>query len=310
MTDAVMADRIRHGFVDANGLRFHYAAMGAPTGQPVLLAHGFPESWHCWAKIMPQLAAAGYYVIAPDQRGYNLSDKPANPDEYRPKYLVEDLDQIAEVLFGPNKPFTLVAHDWGGAIAWAFAIQRPERLKQLLIINATHPGAFQREMARNPDQAARSQYINDLRSPDAEAKFSADNNAMLHETFGDAYDTGVLTAEDRARSDAMWNEPDSLTGMFNWYRAMRIEPPKSTDEEALKQNDKAIAFDDAALAVHIPVRVMWGMQDHAFAPAILDHFPEFCGDLQVVEIPDGSHWVIHEQPDFIAETLIGWLAGA
>lgn len=303
----LITDVVRHGVVEANDLRFHYAAAGEERGMPVLLAHGFPESWHCWAKILPHLADAGCYAIAPDQRGYNLSDKPDGVDHYRPKHLVEDLDQIAATMFGDDVPFTLIAHDWGGAIAWAFAIQRPERLKRLIVVNATHPGAFQREMARNPEQAERSQYINLFRSDEAEAVHSADGFGKLHEGFEALYQSGAMTDNDRAHYDAAWGEPGALTGMFNWYRAMRIEPPKSVDEQAMKDNDKAIAFDDSALAVKIPVRVLWGMQDHAFSPALLDHFPEFCADLEIVEIPDGTHWVIHEKPDFIAENFVRWL---
>ncbi len=301
------AEPIRRGFVEANSLRFHYAAMGYERGEPVLCAHGFPENWTCWAKVMPQLARAGAYVVAPDQRGYNLSDKPDGVEHYRPKHLVKDLDQIADALFGEDVPFTLVAHDWGGAVAWALAIQRPERLKRLIVINATHPGAFQREMARNPDQAARSQYMNLFRSDDAEQIYGANGHEKMHENFTALYQEGILSDQDRAAYDRAWAEPGALTGMFNWYRAMRITPPQSADKDAVEQNDKAIAFDDSALKVHVPVRVLWGMEDHAFSPKLLEHLPEFCADLEIVEIAEGSHWVIHEQPDLIADRITSWI---
>src|SRR5262249_13023724 len=155
-------------------VRLHYAATG--KGKLMLFLHGFPEFWYEWKD---QLAEFGknYQAVAPDMRGYNLSSKPAETDQYQVKYLVEDVRALAEH-FGQKK-FILVGHDWGGAIAWAFAIAHPEYLEKLIVINAPHPGVFQRELRENPAQQKASSYMLLFRSPQAEETLSADNYARL-----------------------------------------------------------------------------------------------------------------------------------
>ncbi|MGH9722053.1 MAG: alpha/beta fold hydrolase [Bryobacteraceae bacterium] len=166
--------KLKHEFAEVNGVRLHYVSTG--KGKPVLFVHGFPEFWYEWKK---QLAEFGrdHRAIALDMRGYNLSSKPADVEQYQMKLLVEDLRAFASKL--RLKKLTLVAHDWGGAIAWAFAIQHPEVFEKLVIINAPHPGVFRRELAENPAQQKASQYMLLFRSPKAEETLSANNYAML-----------------------------------------------------------------------------------------------------------------------------------
>lgn len=162
------------GYADVNGVRLHYVSAG--EGEPILFAHGFPEFWHMWK---PQLAEFGrdHHAVALDMRGYNLSSKPEGVDNYAVDILAEDFRALAEHL-GCDK-FTLVAHDWGGIVAWAFAIKHPEYLEKLIIINAPHPGIFARLFDGNPDQQAASQYMLLFRSPMAEETLSADNYSVL-----------------------------------------------------------------------------------------------------------------------------------
>jgi pimeloyl-ACP methyl ester carboxylesterase len=154
---------LRHEYADLNGIRLHYVTAG--EGKLIMFAHGFPEFWYEWKN---QLAEFGrdYRAVAPDMRGYNLSSKPADVDQYRVGYLVEDLRALAEHL--GHKKFVLVGHDWGGAVAWAFAIFHPDYLEKLIIINAPHPGVFERELRENPAQQRASQYMLMFRSARAE----------------------------------------------------------------------------------------------------------------------------------------------
>src|SRR5262249_47032674 len=214
---------IRHGFAEVNELKLHYAASGPADGHVLLFLHGFPEFWYAWRH---QLAALGdkYLCVAPDLPGYNLSSKPAEAARYRTKRLIDDVAAFA-AQFSPKRKFTLIAHDWGGALAWAFAIKRPELIDRLIIINAVHPGAFQREIAKNPAQGAASQYIHEIRAQGSEERYAANNYAMLWRSLEKSAAAGHLDANDHAAFIAAWSQPRAMTGMFNWYRAMRFDPP-------------------------------------------------------------------------------------
>src|SRR3989449_5627858 len=163
---------LKHEYADVNGVRLHYVTAG--KGKLIMFVHGFPEFWYEWKN---QLVEFGndYQAVAPDMRGYNLSSKPAEVDQYQVKYMVEDLRALAEKL--DHQKFILVAHDWGGAIAWAVAIAHPGYLGKLVIINAPHPGVFQRELRDNPAQQKASGYMMMFRSEQAEQILSANNYA-------------------------------------------------------------------------------------------------------------------------------------
>src|SRR6266550_6023405 len=157
------APMLKHEYAEVNGERLHYVTTG--KGKLIMFVHGFPEFWYEWKN---QLAEFGrdYQAVAPDMRGYNLSSKPADVDQSQVKYMVEDLRALAEKL--GHRKFILVAHDWGGGIAWAFAIAHPEYLEKLIIINAPHPALFARELRDNPAQQKASRYMLDFRAPGAE----------------------------------------------------------------------------------------------------------------------------------------------
>src|SRR5262249_36582134 len=214
---------IRHGFATANELKLHYAAAGESDADMLLFLHGFPEFWFAWRHQITGLSDK-YFCIAPDLPGYNLSSKPTDVARYRTKRLIDDVASFAKVFAGKRK-FTLIAHDWGGALAWAFAIKRPELIDRLIIINAVHPGAFQRELAKNPAQGAASQYIHEIRAQGSEERYAANNYAMLWRSLEKSAAAGHLDANDHAAFIAAWSQPRAMTGMFNWYRAMRFDPP-------------------------------------------------------------------------------------
>ncbi len=294
---------IRHGFAEANELKLHYAASGPEDGHLLLFLHGFPEFWYAWRH---QLADLGdtYRCVAPDLPGYNLSSKPPEVARYRTKRLIDDVAAFAAPFAGKRK-FTLIAHDWGGALAWAFAIKRPDLIDRLVIINAVHPGAFQREMASNPAQGAASQYIHELRAEGSEARYAANDYALLWRTLSKTAEAGHLTAADRAAFVKAWSEPGALTGMFNWYRAMRMDPPKPG-----AQQPAAEVYNDDALMVRVPTLVIWGDQDTALLPGCVEGLERWVPQVDVRHVPDGTHWIVYEKPKMVSDTIRDWLKGA
>jgi pimeloyl-ACP methyl ester carboxylesterase len=289
---------LEHGYADVNGVRLHYAAAG--RGPLMLFVHGFPEFWYAWRA---QLAEFGrdHRAVALDTRGYNLSSKPAPVEAYGIDHLVEDLRALAAAL--GHARFTLVAHDWGGATAWAFAIAHPELLDRLVVINAPHPGVFVRELRDNPRQQKASQYMLAFRSPEAEALLSANDHAALQQAlWGAPPAREAFTDDDRRAYLAAWAQPGALTGGLNYYRAARVGPP--APGEAPRPSP-----DPGALTVRVPTLVIWGERDTALLTGNLDGLERFVPDLTVRRIPDGTHWVIHEQPDLINRLIRDYLAG-
>jgi len=293
---------IRHGFAEANELKLHYAASGPEDGHVLLFLHGFPEFWYAWRH---QLADLGdtYRCVAPDLPGYNLSSKPPEVARYRTKRLIDDVAAFA-AQFSSKKKFTLIAHDWGGALAWAFAIKRPELIDRLVIINAVHPGTFQREMANNPAQGAASQYIHELRAEGSEARYAANDYALVWRSLEKTAAAGYLTPADRAMFVKAWSEPGALTGMFNWYRAMRIDPPKPGVAPA------AEVYNDDALMVRVPTLVIWGMQDTSLLPGCAEGLERWVPQIDVRRIPDATHWIVYEKPKLVSDTIRDWLRSA
>ncbi|MBI1239859.1 MAG: alpha/beta fold hydrolase [Alphaproteobacteria bacterium] len=284
---------IRHGFADVGDVTWHYAATGSGEAPLLVFAHGFPEFWYGWKSVLERLSDR-FLCVAPDLTGYNLTSKPTDTARYRMGRLIEDLDRFVDA-FPSHDRFTLVAHDWGGALAWAYALKRPERLRRLVIVNAVHPGAFQREVARNPDQAAASQYIHALRAADAETRYAANDFALLWASLAPVKASGHLSDDDERLYKEAWARPGALTGMFNWYRAMRIDPPRPDGSAA------AVApYDPARLTVHVPTLVIWGEQDHALLPGCIEGLDAFVPGVEILRVPEGSHWVIHERPDLVA----------
>ena len=210
--------------------------------------------------------------------------------------MVEDLRALAHHLHA--KKFILVAHDWGGAIAWAFAIQHPDLLEKLVIINAPHPGVFQRELRDNPAQQKASQYMLLFRGPQAEKTLSANNYALLVQAvLGPGLKSGAFTEEDKKLYIEAWSRPGALTGGLNYYRAARVGPP-APDGAAPASGD--FGFGGASLNVNVPTLVIWGEKDTALLTGNLEGLDTYVPKLTIKRVPEGSHWVIHEQPDLIA----------
>jgi pimeloyl-ACP methyl ester carboxylesterase len=274
-----------------HGITLACRASHGPQRPPqVLLLHGFPEAAFVWDEVMallaPQLAC-----IAPNLRGYAGSSAPAEVSAYRAKPLVADVVALIEALGGPVD--VLVAHDWGGALAWNLAAQRPELLKRLLIINSPHPATFLRELRHSPAQQAASAYMNFFCRPDAEALLAERDFARLWPFFGD---TAWLTPAVREQYRAVWSA--GLSGPLNYYRASPLRP-------ALQAADalNALVLPDAAVTVHVPTTVLWGEGDRALLPGLLEGLERWVPRLQVQRVPAATHWIVHEQPARVAAEI-------
>lgn len=281
----------QYKYADVNGVRLHYVTAG--KGKLILFVHGFPEFWYEWKN---QLLEFGrdYQAVALDMRGYNLSSKPSDLEQYRMKYLAEDLRALAAHL--GHEKFILVGHDWGGAVCWSFPLYYPDTLEKLIIINAPHPVVFARELKENPAQQKASAYMLMFRSPDAEAILSANNYEVLYrKVLLWGMKENVFTDEDRDAYLEAWSQPGALTGGLNYYRAAQVGPPSGKEDGGKER----AAGDRFAKAIQTPTLVIWGEKDTALLPGNLLDLERYVAHLTIKRIPDGSHWVVHEKPDLV-----------
>jgi len=287
-----------HKYADVNDIRLHYVTVG--KGKLIMFLHGFPEFWYEWKK---QLAEFGrdYQAVAPDMRGYNLSSKPTDVAQYRIKHLIEDVRALAERL--GHKKFILVAHDWGGGVAWPFAIRHPEYLEKLLIINAPHPVTFVRELRDNPAQQKASQYILLHRTPKAEEILSRNNYALLASNLlEDGLKQSYFTEEDKKAYIEAWSQPGALTGGLNYYRATHLG-------SFTGESDDILSADPSLFIVKVPTLVVWGEKDKYLLTGNLESLEKYVPDLTIKRIPDGSHWVIHEKPGLVNSYIREFIEG-
>ncbi len=260
---------------------------GAPR---VMYLHGFPEAAFIWDDLM-QMLAPDAQGLAPNLRGFAGSSAPSEVAAYRPKHLVADMVALIEAWGGPLD--LLVAHDWGGAVAWNLSAQHPQLMKKLLIINSPHPATFLRELRHSPAQQAASAYMNFLCRPDAAALLAADDFKRLWRLFGDM---AWLTPELRDQYRAVWAHPNGgLEGSLNYYRASPLRP-------ALKADDliNTLVMPDESVTIRVPTTVLWGDGDIALLPSLLEGLERWVPQLQVQRVPQASHWVVHEQPALVA----------
>ena len=297
----------QQSFTLSNGITLDYRMAGA-EGRPVMLfLHGFPEAAFVWDEMLAFFSDpehGGYLCVAPNLRGYAGSSAPSDVAAYRAKHLVQDLVALKELL-SPQQPLAcLVAHDWGGAVAWNMANQHPELMRQLAIINSPHPGTFLRELQSSPEQQAASAYMNFLIRPDAEVLLAEDDYRRLWAFFTNmgAVDGPYawLTEDVKAQYREVWSQ--GLTGALNYYRASPLRPPREADAAAA-----AITLPKSMLEILVPTLVLWGMNDIALPPGLVDGLEDYIPDLRLQRIPDGSHWLVHEQPALVAQSLWAFL---
>lgn len=278
---------VAHEYAEVNGVRLHYARTG--KGPLIVFLHGFPEFWYEWKNQIAEFSR-DHTVVAPDMRGYNLSSKPAELSAYQMPALVEDVRALASQLLKADggTRFTLVAHDWGGVVAWVFAAMHPEMLDRLVIVNAPHPTIFGQLLRDNAAQKQASQYMLLFRSPEAEAALSAnDYERLTSMVLGAGLRDGTVTEADKKEYVSAWSQPGALTGGLNYYRSSGIGPSAPTAAEAA-------APAQPPLIVRVPTLVIWGEKDTAILPANLDGLDRVVTNLTIKRVPEGTHWVVRE----------------
>jgi pimeloyl-ACP methyl ester carboxylesterase len=291
-----------------HGITLSCRAAGQP-GRPVLLfLHGFPEAAFVWDALLDHFALpahGGYRCVAPNLRGFEHSSAPTDVAAYRAKPLVQDLNALIEAITQdsptPGQLACLVAHDWGGALAWSVAAQSSRAVHRLAIVNAPHPATFQRELTNSPTQQASSAYMNFLARPDAPALLAENDFARLWPFFTNmAADSGPLAWLDEAtrnRYREVWSL--GLHGPCAYYAASPLRPPTTNDPGAA-----AVQLPRERVAVNVPTLVIWGLGDTALPEALLDGLDGHVADLRIERVPGATHWIVHEQPQKVA-ALIG-----
>lgn len=280
-------------------------------GRPVLLfLHGFPEAAFAWDALLEHFARSengGYRCVAPNLRGYEHSSAPTDVRDYRAKHLLQDIAALIDAE-SPGVPLAaLVAHDWGGALAWAFANQHPRRLHKLVIINAPHPGTYLRELQNNPAQRAASAYMNFLVRPDAARLLTENGHARLFGFFegmgasaapgtpGAPKGAGWLTEDVRAQYRAVWDL--GVQGGLNYYCASPLHPASAHE----------VQLPAEALRITMPTLVLWAQDDIALLPCLCESLEEHVPDLKLVPLHQATHWVVHEQPQRVIAEISAFL---
>ncbi|MBI5934002.1 MAG: alpha/beta hydrolase [Chloroflexi bacterium] len=280
-------------FIQTNGINLHVLTDGPADGPSVILLHGFPEFSYGWRRQIPALVDAGFRVIVPDQRGYNLSDKPKGVAAYDVDVLARDVLGLFDH-FGIQKA-KLVGHDWGAVVAWTLAIQHPERLEKLAILNVPHPDVMTRFVWSDSAQRKKSWYVFFFQLPFAEWILRRNNFHYLERALTGR--RGSFTPEDVLEYKKAWSQPGALTAMLNWYRAIVRRSLRGS------WNPRQIL----ARPVKVPILMMWGKRDVALSHAMARPSIELCERGELVMFEKSTHWVQHDAADEVNEKLLAFL---
>ncbi|HEX2359392.1 MAG TPA: alpha/beta hydrolase [Solirubrobacterales bacterium] len=292
----------RYTVPGAGAARIHYVTRG--EGKPIVFMHGFPQFWFLWRH---QLADLGedHAVFAPDMRGYNLSDRPAEIEDYRMRNLLGDLRGLVEEL--GLAPLTLVGHDWGGIVSWAFALKHAEMLERLVIIDSPPPFTWNRDLRESPLQRQAVNYMVELSkpSPKPEELLSAGDFAMLDRMLERVGGAGArLTDAERAAYHQAWSQPGALRGGLNYYRAARMGDQVAAGGVAEEYEAKI-----RAQQLEVPTLVIWGERDPALLVGLTRGLGEWIADLRVELLADAGHWVPYERPDAVNRLIREFVSG-
>lgn len=292
-------ENIEKQFIRAGDITLHTVFAGPEDGEPIVLLHGFPEFWYGWRVQIPVLAEAGYRVIVPDQRGYNLSEKPSGVQSYSIGTLARDVKNLVETL-GYEQVY-LVGHDWGAAVAWAVSLIYPELLKKLVIINVPHPGVMQKQFqSLNLQQISKSWYIGFFQIPALpEVLLSANNYANMARAMTGSSLPETFSEAEIAEYKRAWDQPGALTAMINWYRAIARRTGRSGG---------SMSADSARVTV--PTLILWGEQDVALEKSMAKDSVELCEDGELIYFPNATHWLQHDKPNAVNRELLAFLQPA
>ena len=281
-----------HQQITANGINLHVVQDGPSTGRLVILLHGFPEFWYGWRRQIPYLAAAGYRVWAPDQRGYNISDKPEGIAAYTLDELAADVIGLMDAA-GEEKAF-VVGHDWGAAVAWWVAAKYPDRVARMVVINVPHGAVLTKQLRRNFTQMCKSWYMFFFQLPWLpESLARLKNWNMLAKSLKDSSRRGTFTNNDLDIYRQAWSQPKANTAMLNWYRAAIQKPPTPPEN----------------LRITVPTLLIWGAQDKFLGREMAQPSIDLCDDGRLVFFEEATHWVQHEEADRVNELIDTFLRG-
>jgi pimeloyl-ACP methyl ester carboxylesterase len=283
---------VRHRFVTVNDVRLHVAEQG--EGEPVILLHGFPECWYSWRYQLPVLAENGYRAIAPDMRGYNLSDKPTQG--YDVDTLADDVAALAHALCGRQALVHLAGHDWGGGVAWQVAWRYPGLLRSLTIMNAPHPALFARSARRSPRQMLRSSYMFFFQAPALPEWLltRGDAGAVATAFRRSAYRRDAFSDEDLDVYRRAMLRPGAATATLSYYRQVLLSGRRRFPTGP----------------IDTPTLVLWGMDDPVLPFSLNDGLGDWVKDVTIVPISACGHWTQQEQPGVVTREVLGWLSRA
>ena len=277
---------VRFRRVPTNGIQLHTAEAGSPDGPLVFLLHGFPEFWCDWRNQIAALAEAGFHVIAPDQRGYNLSDKPKGIESY-------DLDQLADDIAGMadhfgQKTFAVAGHDWGAAVGWWLAGRHAGRVRRLAVLNAPHPAVWVDAMRHDPVQKRKSSYVRFFQMPYLpEFLIGMNRSSALARGFRDCIRPDAFTEADLKQYQSAWAQPGALTSMISYYRAILRKPLRPAAEYRME----------------CPTLLIWGKRDAYAKPELAEASVRLCADGRIEYFDQATHWVQHDEPERVTELL-------
>lgn len=268
--------------IETNGIHLHTALAGPEYGEPVFLLHGFPDAWFGWEAQIGPLADAGFRVIVPDQRGYNLSDKPDGVSSYQMDILVKDILGLADAM--GYESFYLAGHDFGAMVSWNLALDYPDRIKRMVIANVPHPQVMRSYLRTHFKQMLKSWYAIFFQIPGLpEWMVKLNNWRFLILAMPDD-----LCEEERDRYRAAWSMPGAMTGMMNWYRAF-FRLPKSTTHIS---------------KIQVPTLILWGNQDPHLCYEMAALSANLCDDGHLITFEDATHWVLRDESEAVSQNIV------
>lgn len=285
-----MKTTLRETYISTNGIRLHAMEAGPSDGPLVVLLLGFPEFWYGWRKQIDPLAEAGYRIVALDQRGYNLSDKPRGVAAYGLDPLADDVLGVIDAL-GRDK-CAIVGHDWGAAVAWWLGIRDPQRINHLAILNVPHPIVMRAQLRTNFAQLRKSWYMFFFQIPWLpETLVGLRRFQVAAESLVKTSRPGTFTQADLDEYRRAWSQPGAMTAMINWYRAIVRVPTRRVP----------------SIRVTVPTLILWGVKDRFLGRELAPPSLELCDNGRLVFLDDASHWVQHEEPGQVNELLLSFL---
>lgn len=289
-----MLETVEKQFVKVGEINLHVISAGAKDGEPIIFLHGFPDFWYGWRKQIPYFVARGYRVIVPDQRGYNVSDKPEAVRDYQADLLAEDIAHLIDVL--DYERVHLVGHDWGGAVAWRFAEVYPDKLKRLIILNVPHPIVMKQALqSGNISQWLRSWYMGFFQLPFLPETLVGwdDYQGFSQQIQQDALPQS-FTDEDLGHYRRAWSQPHALRSMIHWYRALTVPSRKHRTRGSITT----------------PTLLLWGEKDTHLGKELAHPSIERCIDGELVFFPNATHWIQLDAADSVNEEIAAFIAQA